>query len=217
MSNNESIQEIVRHYADADESSRLRTGWFQIEQVRTQDLILRHLPPPPATIIDAGGGAGAYACWLAARGYRVHLIDPVPKHVEQARAASAGQPEHPLASAEVGDARHLAHADASADAVLLLGPLYHLVESEDRLACLREARRVLHKGGLVWGAAISRFASLLDSLSHGFFDDPAFAPILARDLEEGQRRNSTGNPLYFTNAVFHRPEIWPNFGPPAFK
>ena len=58
----------------------------------------------------------------------------------------------------------------------------------------------------MWGAAISRFASLLDSLSHGFFDDSAFAPILARDLEEGQHRNSTGNPLYFTHAVFHRPE-----------
>lgn len=58
----------------------------------------------------------------------------------------------------------------------------------------------------MWGAAISHFASLLDSLSHGFFDDPVFAPILARDLEDGQHRNSTGNPLYFTDAFFHRPE-----------
>jgi SAM-dependent methyltransferase len=130
----------------------------------------------------------------------------VPKHVEQARAASARQPDHSLASAEVGDARDLAHADASADAVLLLGPLYHLVEREDRLVCLREAYRVLRPGGLVWGAGISHFTSLLDSLSHGFFDDPAFAPILARDLEEGLHRNSTGNPLCFTDAFFHRPE-----------
>jgi len=89
--------------------------------------------------------------------------------------------------------------------VLLLGPLYHLVEREDRLTCLREARRVLRPGGLVWGAGISRFASLFDSLAHGFFDDAAFAPILARDLEDGQHRNSTGNPLYFTDAYFHRP------------
>jgi ubiquinone/menaquinone biosynthesis C-methylase UbiE len=206
MSKNDSIHEIVRHYADADESSRLRTGWFQLEQARTRELILRHLPQPAATIIDAGGGAGAYACWLAARGYQLHLIDPVPKHVEQARAASFREPEHPLASAEVGDARTLAHGDATADALLLLGPLYHLVEREDRLACLREAHRVLRPGGLIWGAAISHFASLLDSLSHGFFDDPVFAPILARDLEQGQHRNSTGKPLYFTDAFFHRPE-----------
>ena len=179
---------------------------FQLEQARTQELILRRLPPPPATIIDAGGGAGAYACWLAALGYQVHLIDPVPKHVEQARGASSQQPEHPLASAEIGDARDLPQEDATADAVLLLGPLYHLVEREDRLACMREAHRVLRVGGFVWGAGISHFASLFDSLSNGFFDDPAFAPILARDLEEGQHRNLTGNLLYFTDAFFHRPD-----------
>ena len=206
MRNDDSIHEIVRHYGDADESSRLGTGWFQLEQVRTQELILRHLPPAPATVIDVGGGAGAYACWLASRGYQVHLLDPVPKHVEQARAESSLQPERPLASAKVGDARHLPHADATSDAVLLLGPLYHLVEREDRVACLREARRVLRPGGVVWGAGISHFASLFDSLAHGFFDDSAFVPILARDLKEGQHRNPTGNPIYFTDAFFHRPE-----------
>jgi ubiquinone/menaquinone biosynthesis C-methylase UbiE len=196
---------MMRYYSDVDESSRLRSGFFQLEQARTQEIILRYLPPPPATIIDAGGGAGVYACWLAARGYQVHLSDPVPKHVEQARAASANQPQHPLASAEVGDARHLAHSDNTVDAVLLLGPLYHLVEREDRLTCLREAHRVLRPGGLLWGAGISRFASLLDSLASGFFDDPDFAPILARDLTEGQHRNPTSNPVYFTDAFFHRP------------
>ena len=205
MSENDSTEKILNYYSGADEATRLRSGWFQLEHARTQELILRHLPPPPATIIDAGGGAGIYACWLAARGYTVYLLDPVAKHVEQARAASAQQPEHPLASAEVGDARHLPFNDASADAVLLLGPLYHLVEREDRLACLREGRRVLRSGGLVWGAAISHFASLFDSLTHGFFDDPAFAPILARDLEDGQHRNPTGTPIYFTDAYFHRP------------
>jgi ubiquinone/menaquinone biosynthesis C-methylase UbiE len=205
MSNKDSQGRIVGYYDSSDEYSRLRTGWFQLEHARTQELILQHLPPAPATIVDAGGGAGVYACWLAQQGHHVHLIDVVPKHVEQARAASAKQVEHPLASAEVGDARRLAHADGSADAVLLLGPLYHLVEKEDRLACLREAHRVLRPGGLVWCAGISHFASLLDSLTHGFFDDPTFAPIVERDLEDSQHRNPTDNPMYFTDAYFHRP------------
>jgi len=212
MSSDDSLPEIVRYYGDADEAERLRTGWFRLEHARTQELILRYLPPPPATIIDAGGGAGIYACWLATRGYQVHLIDPVPKHVEQSRAASAQQAEHPLASAQVGDARHLLHGENSVDAVLLLGPLYHLLEREDRLACLCEARRVIRPGGLVWGAGISRFASLLDSLMRGFFDDPVFEPILDRDLEDGQHRNPTDNPLYFTDAFFHRPgELYRDF------
>ena len=200
-----SRERVLQYYTDADEAARLRTTWFQLEHERTRELIRRHLPPPPARIVDAGGGAGAYARWLASLGYEVHLIDPVPKHIEQARAASSQQPDHPLASAELGDARQLPHAENSADAVLLLGPLYHLVEKEDRIACLREARRVLRPGGLLWGAGISRFASLLDSLSSGFFGHPEFAPMLERDLEDGQHRNPTTNSIYFTDAFFHKP------------
>lgn len=200
----QSPNEMLQHYDQVSESSRLSTGVFQIERARTEELVLRHLPPSPATILDIGGGAGAYALWLAARGYRVHLIDPVPKHVEQARA-SAKQTEFPLASAEIGDARQLSFPGNSADAVLLLGPLYHLLEREDRLGALREAHRVVRPGGFVWGAGISRFASFYDSLSTGFFSDPLFAPILTRDLAEGQHRNPTENPIYFTDAFFHRP------------
>jgi ubiquinone/menaquinone biosynthesis C-methylase UbiE len=201
-----SSREIVRHYSGADEESRLRTGWFQIERERTQELIQRHLPAPPATVLDVGGGAGVYACWLAGLGYSVHLIDPVRKHVEQARAASARQAQHPLASIALGDARKLQQSNNSVDAVLLLGPLYHLTDRNDRLTALREAHRVLRPKRWIWAAAISRFASLLDSLSHGFFSEPDFAPILDRDLAEGQHRNPTTNPLYFTDACFHRPE-----------
>lgn len=200
-----SNERMLDFYGKADEASRLCIGYFQLEHERTRELISRHLPPPPLRIIDAGGGAGVYACWLASQGYEVHLLDPVARHVEQARAASRQQPDHPLASAEIGDARQLPQSDNSADAVLLLGPLYHLVQKEDRLACLREARRVLRPGGVLWGAGISHFASLFDSLSHGFFADPEFASILKRDLEDGQHRNPTTNPIYFTDAYFHRP------------
>jgi len=201
----ESADRIVHFYSQADEASRLSTGWFQLEQERTRELLIRHLPAAPATIVDVGGGSGVYACWLASRGYQVHLIDAVTKHVELARSASTSQPEAPLASAEVADARRLPQADRSADAVLLAGPLYHLVEKEDRIACLREAYRVLSPGGVVCGAGISRFASLFDSLSSGFFNDPEFAPIVERDLQDGQHRNPTSNPIHFTDAYFHRP------------
>jgi ubiquinone/menaquinone biosynthesis C-methylase UbiE len=86
----------------------------------------------PATVVDVGGGAGAYAMPLASAGYQVHLIDPVPLHVEQAAAASR-QAGTSLTGISAGDARDLPVADHSADAVLLLGPLYHLTSREDRL------------------------------------------------------------------------------------
>lgn len=195
------MDEMIAHYTRAPEDERLRSGWGPLEQARTQEIVLRHLPPPPGRVLDVGGGSGAHGTWLAALGYEVHLVDPVPVHVEHALAGSAG-----LASATVGDARNLRQAAASVDAVLLLGPLYHLTERRDRIAALREARRVLRAGGCLVAAAISRFASLLDGLVRGFLDDPGFAPILDRDLLEGQHRNRTGNLDFFTTAYFHQPE-----------
>jgi ubiquinone/menaquinone biosynthesis C-methylase UbiE len=138
-------------------------------------------------------------------GYEVHLLDFMPLHVEQARQASARQAAHPLASAEVGDARQLPRPEGSVDAVLLLGPLYHLTERADRMAALREAARVVRPGGPVLAAVISRFASTLDGLFTGALDDPAFAAIAQRDLADGQHRNPTANAHYFTTAYFHHP------------
>jgi ubiquinone/menaquinone biosynthesis C-methylase UbiE len=111
------------------------------------------LPDPPGRVLDVGGGPGNYATWLAEDGYEVKLIDATPELVEQARRR-AGEP--PAFEAAVGDARDLAEPDESADAVLLLGPLYHLPARDNRMKALAEARRVLRPGGLVAAAAISR-------------------------------------------------------------
>jgi SAM-dependent methyltransferase len=152
-----------------------------------------------------GGGSGHYACWLAKKGYEVHLIDPIPLHVEQAKQTSKQQPDHPLANATTGDARHLEHPDNSTDVVLLFGPLYHLTDRGDRQQVLREAQRVLRSDGIIMAVGISRFASALDGLDSGFIDDPQFVQIIDRDLIDGQHRNPTNNPNYFTTAYFHHP------------
>ena len=197
--------EVQAYYARGGETRRLFRSHGQIELARTQEIILRHLPPPPGSILDVGGGPGIYACWLAARGYHVHLVDAMPSHVEQARQASAGQPDTPVATLRVGDARRLEEADATVDAVLLLGPLYHLTERGDRIQALREARRVLRPGGLLFAVGIGRFASLLSGMVDNFLGDPDAQAIVERDLRDGQHRNPTDKD-YFTTAFFHRPE-----------
>lgn len=88
-------QEAFAHYEQGQEDQRLFKGLGRLELVRTQELLSRHLPSPPAVIFDVGGGSGIYACWLAQQGYEVHLIDVLPLHVEQARRASQAQPAHP--------------------------------------------------------------------------------------------------------------------------
>lgn len=194
---------IIDHYNLGEERDRLFSGRSRLELARTQELLARHLPPPPATILDVGGGPGTYSRWLAGQGYDVHLVDPVPLHVEQARLDPG---DTPLASATVGDARRLDFPDASADAVLLLGPLYHLTERTDRLTALREAARAVRPGGLVIAVGITRFTALLDGLQSRFLDDPDFVAIVERDLRDGQHRNPGNHPAYFTTAYFHHPD-----------
>lgn len=196
---------IADYYGRAPEESRLEHGAFRLEEARTRELIERHAPPPPATVLDVGGAAGAYALWLASKGYEVHLVDPVPRLVTEAARRSAGATRQ-LASCRVGDARALDFPDAVADLVLMLGPLYHLTERAERVRALGEARRVLGSGGRLLVAAISRSASALDGLSRGLFADPRFESIVARDLRDGQHRNSTERLDYFTTAYFHRPD-----------
>ena len=194
------------YYQEGGEDGRLKgSAQGELEFVRTQDILRRYLPPAPAAVFDIGGASGVYAFPLAEQGYHVHLIDPVPLHVQQAEANSRAKRLR-LASISLGDARELSVPDAAADAVLLLGPLYHLIERADRMRVLSEARRILKGGGVLAAAAISRFASLMDGLSSGAFRDPEFRKIVASDLASGQHRNPTGNPAYFTTAYFHRPE-----------
>lgn len=201
-----SSKRILAYYNAGKEAQRLLEGTGQLEFTRTQEILMRYLPAPPTVILDVGGGAGIYSCWLARQGYQVHLVDIVPLHIEQARQASQAQPDHPIASMMVGDARAVNRQDDSVDAVLLLGPLYHLTEREDRVAALSEARRILKTGGRAFAVGISRFASALDGLRQGLLSDPQFVRIVERDLAEGQHRNPTGQLGYFTTAYFHRPE-----------
>ena len=198
--------EILSYYDQFDEESRLTRGQGTLEFARMQELIERYLPPPPRAILDVGGGAGAYSCWLALKGYAVHLIDPVPRHVDQARKASASQPTYPLATIGEGDARSLGQEDESVDVVLLMGPMYHLTSREDRIKALREAHRVLRVGGQVFVKAINRFTSLINGLTHGFIDDSYFASTLQRDLGDGQHRNPKAKEDYFTTSFFHLPD-----------
>jgi SAM-dependent methyltransferase len=173
-------REIIRHYETIEEGRRISEGLGQLELLRTQEVLGRHLPKSPSSIVDVGGATGVHAEWLASLGYDV--------------------------TAEVGDACELPVADGSFDAVLLLGPLYHLTERADRLRAWAEARRAVRPGGLIFGAAISRFASLFDGLARGYLFDPAFREIAERDLRDGQHRNAAEREHWFTTAYFHHPD-----------
>ena len=200
-----SKRSIEQYYAEFAEQERLNSGMGQLEFERTKRILRRFLPAPPAVLVDVGGGTGPYSFWLAELGYETHLVDYSERLVELCRSRMQANPQGPrLRSAEVGDARSLVQPDASCDAVLMLGPLYHLVERGDRVQALREAWRILKPGGYVFAATISRLASLIAALCEGLLHDATFVSIVEADLETGQHRNPTDNISFFTDAFFHR-------------
>ncbi len=195
-----SLQLMHQYYEHGREQARLEEALGSVEFVRTLEVTDRVLPPAPAVVADIGGGPGRYALELAGRGHRVRHRDLVPLHVDQLRAAAADGVETAL-----GDARALDLPDDSVDAVLLLGPLYHLVERADRVQALREAARIGRPGAPVVVAAISRWAPR----QHGYLVErlyrrEAFFTELVELVEANGRLNDSV-PGWFTGYC-HRPD-----------
>lgn len=141
--------------------------WERLERHRTEFAVtLRalsdHLPPPPARVLDVGGGPGRYAIELAGRGYSVTLVDLSRRCLDlaQLKAAEAGVY---LPGVYQADATDLPPEFTSGfDAVLLMGPLYHLLSHEARSEAVRQAAATLSPGGLIFASFITRFAPLRD-------------------------------------------------------
>jgi SAM-dependent methyltransferase len=191
---------VRAYYEYGGEVDRLSVGNGRLELLRTQDVLRRVLPPPPARVLDVGGATGVHARWLAADGYAVRVVDPVPLHVSHAASI-------PGVEAVEGDARRLDEPAGAYDAVMLLGPLYHLPERVERVAALREAARVAVPGGVVAAATISRFAGLYDTLARGAYADPGVRRITDAGVATGIHRPFDAG--LFTDAYFHHPDEVP--------
>ena len=125
------LSDVRAYYDRFAEEDRLRCREGRLEFERTVDILTRHLPPPPACVVDVGGGPGVHAVWLAERGYEMHLVDASERLLEHARRLNAALAK-PIASLTLGDARSLHLPDRFADAVIVMGPLYHLIDPGDR-------------------------------------------------------------------------------------
>jgi SAM-dependent methyltransferase len=186
--------EIAAYYERGEEDQRLRSGAGRLEFWRTQD-VLRRLLRPSSSVLDVGGGSGVHAEWLAADGHTVELVDPVPLHVAQAERI-------PGVRARLGNALDLPWPDDAFDAVLVLGPLYHLTERADRLRALREAARVSR--AMVVCATINRWAPLHDALRTGRYFEADARSRIHGSVQSGAHL-PRGRDALFTTAYFHTP------------
>jgi 2-polyprenyl-3-methyl-5-hydroxy-6-metoxy-1,4-benzoquinol methylase len=152
-------EDLVRGYYD----KRAEEEWFRHDRHRmefavTRRLLETHLPPS-GHVLDCGGGPGRYALWLAGMGYDVTLFDLSRRCLDWAdkEARTLGV----SVRLEEGTATDLSRFSGDVfDAVLLMGPLYHLESLESRRQAVQEAVRVLKPNGLLAASFLTRTAAL---------------------------------------------------------
>ena len=187
---------VLAYYEAGREFNRLRTDYGLIEFERTKEILLENLPAPPAVIYDIGGAYGEYSWWIASLGYEVHLFDLSETNIRLSKELAKEYPDCFLASSEVGDARKIPRDDNSADAVLLMGPLYHITDYEERIKAIRESFRLLKSGGVIFSAALTPFSVLLYNITvyspengERYLENAPFLAMVERELKDGCHDN----------------------------
>lgn len=196
-------KEVLAGYNAGIEKGRLHRGLGLIEFERTKEILLEKLPPAPAVIYDIGGGYGEYSYWLCSLGYEVYLYDIAETNIRMAN--ELGEEMHlTLKCAEVADARNINRPDASADAILLFGPVYHIVDYDERMLCLKECYRLLKPNGVLFTAHISCYSTMLKYVAaydyRPAIDNEPFYNMLENTVKNGIH---TKKPMGL--AYFHKP------------
>jgi 2-polyprenyl-3-methyl-5-hydroxy-6-metoxy-1,4-benzoquinol methylase len=152
--------ETVQSYYDASveqEWLRLERGYFEFEI--NKRYIDRYVKPG-FRVLDVGGGPGRYSLHLASRGAEVTLYDLSNENIRFTKKKAAETGLH--IGAVCGDARFLnENVEGMFDAILLMGPLYHLTGEADRARAVRACIQKLKPGGYLFAAFISILGGMI--------------------------------------------------------
>lgn len=158
------LSDIAAFYDQGVEAEDARLEEHRLEYDLTWRYLTRYLPPA-GSILEIGAGTGRYTLELCRRGYAVTAIDLSAALLERCQHRLEASGLRGPVQCVVADARDLSAVPTTAfEAVLLMGPLYHLVFEEDRRAALRQAVERLRSGGLLFSTHLSRLGILGDLL-----------------------------------------------------
>lgn len=188
-----SFDKVKNYYKEFDEKNRLvNDNSGKLEYYMTMKILEEYLPSN-GTILDLGGGAGAYSFPLAKKGYNVYLSDLSEDLINQAIVQKQEENVDNLLSCDVVNAIDLnIYDDNQFDVVLLFGPLYHLLEESEREKCLSEVNRVLKPGGKIFASFIPYLSGSI-AIVDRYFRHPEQVDInnLSEVFESGKFNNSS--------------------------
>jgi len=160
------ISDIAASYDGGVEEEHSRLERHKLEYDVTWRYLTRHLPRV-GSILEIGAATGRYTLPLCRLGYDVTAVDLSAALMEKCRRRLAAEQLPGQPRFVVADARDLhSVAGAEFDAVLLMGPLYHLVVEQDRRQALQQAIDRLRTGGLLFSAFLSRLGTLGDMIKN---------------------------------------------------
>src|SRR5918911_5519962 len=177
------VGDIAEFYDSNPDAEHGRLEQHQLEHDLTWRYLREYLPPQGA-ILEVGAATGRFTLELARRGYRVTAVDLSAALIERCRQNLVAEGLETRVRLVVADARDLGEVEGRQfDAVLSMGPLYHLIEEADRKSALKEAFGRLRAGGMIFSAFLSRFGVMGDLLKrapHWIEDRAHVRSFLAR-------------------------------------
>jgi S-adenosylmethionine-dependent methyltransferase len=175
----------------------------RIEFFVTMQYLKKYLKPK-SIILDIGGGPGKYAIELTKLGHKVHLVDLSPKNIELAIKETKKE-KLTLLSAKAGTATSLPQfSNASVDAIINLGPLYHLLDEKDRKSTINESLRILKPDGLALFGFMSKYAVAYYQLNHNPENILSMSETMQKAIDCEEHIVSDSEPG-FTDAFFIEP------------
>jgi S-adenosylmethionine-dependent methyltransferase len=194
----EEINYIEDYYDGYDEWQRLER--HKVEFEITKKYMDKYIPNN-SRILDIGGGPGRYSIYLASKGHQVTLLDLVKKHIEVAKE-KADEFQVQLQRYIHGSALDLPkYSLGKFDVILLMGPLYHLINLQDREKVIKDSMELLNPGGILMASFISAYAPLVDIIKRNLEELKNVDQVM-KYFENGINTPEEG----FTSAYFVKPE-----------
>lgn len=160
------VSDIAAYYNNDPDTERSRLERHQLEYDLTWRYLDQYLPSN-GSVLEIGAATGRYTVGLAQQGYSVTAVDLSAGNLEVCRRSLAEAGLEKKVQLVLADARDLSHViERAFDAVLLMGPLYHLIEEADRKTALKQSADRLREGGILFSAFISRFGIMGDLMKN---------------------------------------------------